>query len=59
MALRKLFLMAALVLGAAACESDISGVRIPSDYRVGGLQDTTMTVDSVTQARPHRKLDQQ
>jgi hypothetical protein len=58
MALKKLFLMAALVLGAAACDGDVVGVTgIPRGYRVGAPPDTTLARDSIEQARPHRKLE--
>ena len=58
MALRKLFLMAALVLGAAACNGDVDGIAgIPRGYKVGAPPDTTLAGDSVEQARPHKKLE--
>ena len=58
MALRKLYLMAALALGAAACDPG----RVPGPERdpiqgfwARAAEDTTAATDSVEQALPHQK----
>jgi len=57
MAPRKLFLMAALALGAAACDGDVSGPDRPhvQGFWARAAADTAVAPDSVEQATPHRK----